>query len=385
LIGVDDPLQALQRLALYHRTQLAPTVVGITGSVGKTSTKEVVAAVLRRRFCTLKTRYSYNSEASLPTVVLQLTPEHEVAVMELGMWAPGEIRLLASLCLPRIGVVTNIGPSHLERMGTMEAITDAKAELVEALPPDGVAVLNGDDERVRGLAARTQARVFTYGRTPGVDLQAETVISQGMQGVACVLRYQGDQISLTLPLVGQHNIWAALAAAAVGLVLGLSWDEIIAGLQDTETSTRIQFIEAYQSTVIDDTYNASPVSVVAALDLLAEIEGYRIAVLGDMLELGSVEEEAHRLVGQRAAQVADHLICLGHRSHTWTADAAARAGMKQESIHCADQLDHVVTLLRTLIDAVVDRGQAEDAPRPIILVKGSRGLAMEKIVHSLGT
>ncbi len=387
LIGVDEPLHALQRLAQYHRGNLTPTVVGITGSVGKTSTKEMVAAVLGRRFCTLKTRKSYNSEASLPTVLLQLTPDHTAAVLELGMWAPGEIRHLASLARPHIGIVTNIGPSHLERMGSMEAITNAKAELVEALPPEGVALLNRDDERVRSLAARTQARVVTYGTHPEADLCAEQVTSNGLQGIACTLRYQGERRPCRLPLVGRHTIYNALAAAASGLVLGLSWDDILAGLHDTTTQLRINVIETHDGiTILDDTYNAAPASVIAALDLLAELHGYRLAILGDMLELGSVEEDAHRRVGTHAAAIADSLICLGSRAHRWVADAAAQAGMNQELIYCVDTHDHAVTLAQHVLQS----GHAINTNEPnhrsaYILVKGSRGLAMEHIVHRLAS
>ncbi|MBC8078159.1 MAG: UDP-N-acetylmuramoyl-tripeptide--D-alanyl-D-alanine ligase, partial [Chloroflexales bacterium] len=312
LIAVDDPLMALQRLAVYHRRQLTPTVVGITGSVGKTTTKEVVAAVLSRRFRTLKSQRSFNTDVTVPATLLNLTPADEVAVLEMGMWAAGEIRFLADIARPHIGIVTNIGPSHLERMRSFEAIANAKAELVESLPADGTAILNYDDERVRALAARTPARVLFYGLDPRADLWADEVASLGLNGISFRAHYKGDVLALRLPLLGRHNVHTALAAAAAGLVLGVAWDEIIAGLQADSPQLRLRTVATDSgATLIDDTYNAAPASTLAALNLLSDLDGRRIAVLGDMLELGDYEEEGHRLVGRRVAQVAELLVTVG--------------------------------------------------------------------------
>ncbi len=372
LITVDDPQMALQRLAAYHRRQLTLTVVGITGSVGKTSTKEVVAAVLSRRFRTLKSKRSYNSDATVPTTLLQMDFDHEVAVLELGMWAPGEIRFLANLARPQIGIVTNVGPSHLERMRSIEAIANAKAELIESLPPDGTAILNIDDERIAAMADRTYAQVFRYGLDPSADLWADAVESHGLEGIAFRVHYGDDDVFIRLPLLGRHSVHAALAGIATGLVLGLSWDEIIAGLQDGLTQLRLFVIPGIGgSTIIDDTYNAAPISALAALNLLADLDGRRIAILGDMLELGSMEEEGHRIVGRRAAEVAQYLICVGRRAR-WIADEAQTSGMPEERIVCVEQNNDAVEALKELLQ-----------PNDYVLIKGSRGVEMEHIVTAL--
>lgn len=371
LIAVDDPLMAVQRLAVYHRQTLTPTVVGITGSVGKTSTKEVVAAVLGRRLRTLKSKRSFNSEATLPTTMLRITPDHEVAVLEMGMWAPGEIRFLTDLARPQVGIVTNVGPTHLERMGSIEAIANAKAELPESLPAAGWCILNADDPRVAAMAGRTRARVFTYGLSADADLRADNIESFGLGGIAFDAHHAGATVPLRLPLIGRHSVYTALAAASAGLVLGLSWHEIVEGLGDPEAQPRVGVVPAAGgATLIDDTYNAAPLSTLAALDLLAETPGRRVAVIGDMLELGAAERLAHQQVGRRAAEVVEALITVGPRG-AWVAEAAQVAGMLGEIVVCADNAE-AVAALRPLL-----------APGTVVLVKGSRGMEMERIVAAL--
>lgn len=375
LVGVDHTLSALHRLAAYHRQLLSPTVVGITGSVGKTTTKEMTAAVLSQRYCTLKSKKSYNSEVTLPTTVLHLTAEHTMAVVELGMWAPGEIRQLAHLVRPHIGVVTNVGPSHMERMGSIEAIARAKAELVEALPQEGIAVLNADDERVVAMAQQSNAPVVWYGRNPSADIWADQIESLGLEGVSFVAHHGDEEARLRVSQPGVHQVSSALAATAVGRVLGVSWNDIAAGLQDRTMLARLLVIPVEQGnrryTVIDDTYNASPLSMRAALELLAECDGRRVAVLGDMLELGPFEEEGHRLVGQHVAPIAHQLVCVGTRTH-WIAEEAHRSGMSEQHIALVQQTDQAIPFVQNLV-------QTGD----VVLVKGSRGIAMERIVTAL--
>jgi UDP-N-acetylmuramoyl-tripeptide--D-alanyl-D-alanine ligase len=372
LIAVDDPLMALQRLAVYHRRQLTPTVVGITGSVGKTTTKEVVAAVLSRRFRTLKSQRSFNTDVTVSATLLNLTPADEVAVLEMGMWAAGEIRFLADLARPHIGIVTNIGPSHLERMGTLEAIANAKAELVESLPADGTAILNYDDERVRALAARTPARVLFYGLDPRADLWADEIVGHGLGGIGFRAHYAGEELTLRLPLLGRHSVHTALAAAAAGLTMGMGWDEIVAGLSDEGAQLRLLTVSTESgATLIDDTYNAAPTSTLAALNLLADLDGRRVAVLGDMLELGDHEELGHRLVGRRAAEVAELLVAVGRRA-AWVADEALASGMPAERVLRAATPADALPLLRGLLRA-----------GDYVLVKGSRGVALDQIVSAL--
>jgi len=372
LIAVDDPLMAVQRLAAYHRRQLTPTVVGITGSVGKTSTKEVVAAVLSRRFRTLKSKRSFNSEATLPTSLLRLTSDHEVAVLEMGMWAPGEIHFLASLARPQIGVVTNVGPTHMERLKSIEAIQRAKSELVESLPADGWAVLNADDPLVREMASWIEARTFTFGLTPTATLWADEVVSYGLDGIGMRVHYGDQSITMRLPLIGRHSVYLALAATSVGLIKGMGWDEIVAGLSDPEAQPRLRVLPGVGgTTLIDDTYNAAPISTLAALDMLADTKGRRVAVLGDMLELGSAEEEGHRQVGRRAAEVAHLLITVGRRA-AWMAAAAREAGMPLEQIvTCETSEEGIVTILPLL------------QPGDQVLVKASRGMELDHIVAAL--
>lgn len=372
LIAVDDPLMALQRLAVYHRRQLTPTVVGITGSVGKTSTKEALAALLSQRFCTLKSKRSFNSEATVPTTLLQLAPAHEVAVLEMGMWAPGEIRFLADLARPQIGLVTNVGPTHLERLKSQEAIWYAKAELVEELPRDGWAVLNADDPLVWAMRDMTNARVFSYGLAPHATLWANQVESYGLDGIAMRVHYQDQVISMRLPLIGRHSIYLALAAMSVGLILGMEWPAMIAGLTDPAAQARLRVVAGqHATTLIDDTYNAAPISTLAALDLLGATPGRRVAILGDMLELGSAEEEGHRQVGQRAAQVADLLVTVGQRA-IWIAEAARQAGMPSAHILvCMTNAEAIASVRPRLM------------PGDHILLKASRGMALEEIVVAL--
>ncbi|WP_255603551.1 UDP-N-acetylmuramoyl-tripeptide--D-alanyl-D-alanine ligase [Oscillochloris sp. ZM17-4] len=372
LIAVDDPLMSVQRLAAYHRRQLTPTVVGITGSVGKTSTKEVVAAVLSRRFRTLKSKRSFNSEATLPTSLLRLTPDHEVAVLEMGMWAPGEIRFLASLARPQIGLVTNVGPTHLERLKSIEAIQLAKSELPESLPEDGWAVLNADDPLVMAMAAHTKARVFSYGLTPTATLWADAVEGHGLGGISMRAHYGGGSVTVRLPLIGRHSVYLALAAISVGLIMGMAWDDILAGLSDPEAQPRLRVLPGVGgSTLIDDTYNAAPISTLAALDLLADTDGRRVAILGDMLELGAAEEESHRQVGRRAAEVAQLLVTVGRRAR-WVAAAAEEAGMPASQIMAFDTSEDGVA-------AILPQLQAGD----YVLVKASRGMELERAVAAL--
>jgi UDP-N-acetylmuramoyl-tripeptide--D-alanyl-D-alanine ligase len=372
LIAVDDPIGSLHNLALFHRAQYTPAVIGITGSVGKTSTKEATAAVLSRRYRTLKNPRSYNSESTLPMVLLQLDDQHEVAVLEMGMYLPGDIALLARLAQPNIAIVTNVGPSHMERVGSIEAIQQTKAELVQALPADGYAILNIDDPLVAAMASWTHAKSFTFGLNPAADLWADEIESSGLEGISFNAHHAGETVRLRLPLIGRHSVHTALAAASAGLILDLGWDAIIEGLRDSNAQLRLLAVPGiYGSTLIDDTYNASPASSIAALNLLAEMAGRKIAVLGDMLELGLVEEESHRIVGARAAEVADILVTLGDRAG-WIADEAEQAGMATNDIRRVTSSHQAASLLTNIIQ-----------PNDIVLVKGSRGMAMDTIVSQL--
>ncbi|OQY22064.1 MAG: hypothetical protein B6I35_06975 [Anaerolineaceae bacterium 4572_32.2] len=234
LLKVSDSLGALQRAATFWRQRREGVrVIGITGSVGKTTTKELATAVLARRYVTLKSEASYNNEIGLPLTLMRLTGEHERVVLEMGMYDVGEIADLARIARPHVGVVTIIGPVHLERAGTIERIVEAKSELVEALPPapEGAAILNYDDERVRGMAQATRARVFYYGLSPEADLWADHIEGLGLDGIRFRLHHEGETLHVKIPLLGRHSVHTALRAAAAGLVEGLTWQEIIEGLR----------------------------------------------------------------------------------------------------------------------------------------------------------
>ncbi|WP_374685806.1 UDP-N-acetylmuramoyl-tripeptide--D-alanyl-D-alanine ligase [Promineifilum sp.] len=373
VIQVDNTLRALQAVARVWRARFNVRVIGITGSVGKTSTKELTAAILSRRFNTLKSTGNQNNEIGVPLTLLNLRPEHERAVIEMGMYAQGEIDLLCDLARPEIGVVTMIGPVHLERLGSLEAIVAAKRELVAALPESGTAVLNLDDARVMSMASHTKARIFTYGLDQGADLWADRIESMGLDGVRFTLHHAGESLSVRVPLLGRHSVHTALRATAVGLIEGLSWEEIVAGLNAMASQLRLVVSDGPRgSVIIDDTYNSSPDSALAALNLLADLQGRRIAVLGDMLELGRAEKQAHRVVGRRAADVADVVITVGARART-IADEALALGLPVERVLSVDDAPEATPLLRELI-------QAGD----VVLVKGSLGMRMDRIVSALG-
>jgi UDP-N-acetylmuramoyl-tripeptide--D-alanyl-D-alanine ligase len=380
---VPDSLAALQQVAAYWRRQHDLRVTGITGSVGKTTSKEVIAAVLGQRYNTLKSEGNYNNEIGLPLTLLHLTAEHEQVVLEMGMYDLGEIAQLVEISLPQVGIVTNVGPTHLERLGTMERIAQAKAELPRALPPadqGGVAILNADDPLVQAMAKETPARVFTYGLDPGADLWADDIESEGLEGIRFRLRHGREAIHARLPMLGRHSVHTGLRAAAAGLVEGLAWAEILAGLRDQSAQLRLVAVTGPAgSTILDDTYNSSPASCIAALTVLSELAGNgqdrrKIAVLGDMYELGSYEEEAHKLVGRRARDVADLLVTVGRLGRT-IGEEALRAGMPAGSVHSVESNAQAAELLLTLIEPA--------AFGDVILVKGSRGLAMEEIVTAL--
>jgi UDP-N-acetylmuramoyl-tripeptide--D-alanyl-D-alanine ligase len=371
---VQNSLQALQKIARYWRRKLDLKVIGITGSVGKSTTKELVAEVLSQRYYTLKSPGNYNNEIGLPLTLLSLSEGHQRAVLEMGFYVPGEIAFLCDMALPQIGVITNVGTVHAERAGSLENIARGKAELVEALPgdPDGVAILNYDDPIVRQMSEKTSARVFYYGLDPDAHLWADDVVGMGLEGIRFRLHYGDEELHLRVPLIGRHSVHTALRAAAVGLVDGLSWEEIINGLRSETTQLRLVAVRSESGALIlDDTYNASPQSTLAALNLLEELEGRKIAVLGDMLELGPYEKQGHEMVGARAAEVVDQLVCMGELSRI-IARAAVEAGLPSKVVFQMEDTRQVVEHLKNSLSS-----------KDVVLVKGSRGMRMNQIVASL--
>lgn len=375
---VPDSLIALQRAASYWRQQHNVRVIAITGSIGKTTSKEVITAVIRQRYRTLKSEGNYNNEIGLPLTLMHLTAAHERVVLEMGMYDTGEIAELAEIAKPQVGVVTNVGPSHLERLGSLERVAQAKSELPQALPSSdagGIAVLNTDDEWVRSMAGQTEARIFSYGLSPSADLWADEIQSEGLDGIHFRFHYGQETVYARVPMLGRHSVHTALRGAAVGLVEGLSWEEIMAGLHDQSAQLRLVVVPGPAgSLILDDTYNASPSSSIAALNLLNDLQGRKIAVMGDMLELGHYEEEGHKLVGRRIRDVADQLVAVGPLARTM-AEEALLMGMDPEAVHMVETNSQALDVLKTLLES----GPGDDR----VLVKGSRGSAMEGIVTKL--
>ena len=382
-ILVNDSLASLQKVAGYWRSKLNVRVIGITGSVGKSTTKEVIADVLGQRFRTLKNPGNQNNEIGLPLTLLRLTSTHERAVLEMGFYVAGEIALLCDLSKPDIGVITNIGTVHAERAGSQEAIARGKAELVQALPPapQGVAILNYDDPLVRAMASQTRARVFFYGLSPEAKLWADQVEGLGLDGISFRLHFRNEVLYLRVPLIGRHSVHTVLRAAAVGLIEGLTWQEIVKGLRSERTQLRLVTVRSRQgATILDDTYNASPESTLAALNLLEELDvetgdipGRKIAVLGDMLELGIYEKLGHEEVGARAAEVVDELVTIGERGKL-IADAAWQAGLSKKKISSYSSNQQAINYLLEHLTR-----------NDIVLIKGSRGMLMDQIVAALET
>ena len=372
IIRVADALSALGALAAGWRRRFDQLVVGVTGSIAKTSTKEAIAAVLGRRFRTLKNEGNLNNEIGLPLTVLRLGPEHDAAVLEMGMYIGGEIADLARIARPSIGVVTAVQAVHLSRIGSLDAIEAAKAELIESLPANGTAVLNADDPIVRRMATRTAARSMTYGFAADADVRAEDVTALGLEGMRFTLHAAGERRQARTPALGALSVHNALAGAAVGLAAGLSLDEIVEGIGDGWSAPhRVELVRLGDVTLIDDSYNASPGSMQAALALLADLPGRHVAVLGEMLELGDAHEAGHHAVGEAAGRVADLLVVVGSDAADMV-EGATDAGLVPTRIH-----------------HVVDAGAALDVLRPrlrdgdVVLVKASRGIALDTLVAAL--
>lgn len=372
-LRVDNTVSALQQIARFWRRKLTNLkVIGITGSVGKSTTKETVAEVLSVRYRTLKSPGNLNNEIGLPLAILRLGSGYERAVLEMGFYVPGEIQFLCDIAQPQIGVVSNVGTVHAERAGSQEAIFRGKSELPQSLPQDGVAILNFDDPWVRKMEERTKARVFFYGLSPEADLWADEIEGLGLDGIRFRLHYNGEILHTRVPMIGRHSVHTALRAASVGLNDGLTWQEILEGLSHGHAQLRLVAVRSnIGALILDDTYNASPESMLAALNLLDELDGRKVAVLGDMLELGPYERQGHELVGMRAAQVSKVLLTLGTRGHM-IADSARRAGMKSANILEFEDIAPIV-------DWLMKHLTSNDA----VLIKGSHGLRMDRITAAL--
>jgi len=377
IVRVDDPLTALQELAAWWRSRHPVRVVGITGSTGKTIAKEITADVLSRSLVTLRNEGNLNSESGLPMTLLGLGPQHEVAVLEMSMYTIGEVARLAEIARPEVGVVLAVHPTHLERAGSIEAIARAKSELPQALPADGLAVLNADDARVAAMRDVTRAEVRTFGLGGGADVRATDISTRGLDGTEFTLQAPWGTRRMSSGMPGRHLVPHALAAAAVAERFGVPLDEVEAALAaGSHAEHRMAPLEgASGARLVDDTYNASPVSMAGALEFLAETPlppgRRRLAVLGDMLELGPDEERLHREIGVLAAGATDGIVAVGERGR-WIADAARSAGATRVST-AADADEAASVLERELAPGAGD----------LVLLKASRGIGLDRTVELL--
>lgn len=380
---VESSKEALKKLAALYLDQMEIPVVGITGSVGKTSTKEMIASVLSQKYCVHKTEGNFNNEIGLPLTVFGLRDEHEVAVLEMGISDFGEMSRLAAVARPKVSVITNIGICHLENLGTRDGILKAKTEVFDYLRDDATVVLNGDDDKLCTVAAVQGKPPVFYGMGEKLPdgavygkktIYADAVENKGLRGIDFDLHLpQGvHRVHVTIP--GEHNVYNAMAAAAVGLALGLSEQQICAGIEAARTiGGRTNLIEAHDYLVIDDCYNANPVSMKAAIDVLAQGEGRTIAVLGDMGELGTDEKQLHYEVGAYVAEKhIDWLFAAGELSKELVRGV-------EEYPDVTTQYDYFGTDVEALCEHVCAFAQSGDT----ILVKASHFMDYPKIVKAL--
>ncbi|NLG80769.1 MAG: UDP-N-acetylmuramoyl-tripeptide--D-alanyl-D-alanine ligase [Firmicutes bacterium] len=376
VVLVDDTLKALQMLARYNRCRLGTPVVAVTGSAGKTTTKDMAHSIFMERMRSARTEENFNNEVGVPLTLLSLEPRHEICVVELGMRGRGQIRDLAEIARPDVGIVTNVGPSHVELLGSIENVALAKAELVEALGPDGIAVLNADCEYTAAMKERTRAKAVFFGIKRDADVRATDIESLGENGTRFTMSYGQRSFRVHVPVPGIHNVYNALAAGASALVMGVDSFAVVDGLSHFEPSHgRSGIVETTRGfTVIDDTYNANPASMRAALATLREVAGVRrrIAVLGNMLELGEISAEAHRELGRATvAYTCDVLVTVGNLARL-AGEEALRLGRSPRDVIMCDTSAEAVDVLERLA-----------RPGDVILVKGSRAMRMEEVVSAL--
>jgi UDP-N-acetylmuramoyl-tripeptide--D-alanyl-D-alanine ligase len=370
-LEVADAQKALEQLAAWNRIRHGGRIVAVTGSVGKTTTRQMIRAVLERRYCGTSSPKNYNNHVGLPLAMLAMDPRHDFAVLEVAASAPGEIARLAALCRPHVGVITRIGDAHLGGFGSLDAVAAAKAELIDAIETDGWAVLCGDDPYLRKVASRTPAKIVWFGRELDNDVVATRVESR--HGT---LSFDVDGTRMSLAVWGRHHLTSALAAIAVGRVFGISDTDIQAGLAEFEAPPmRCQIANVGGATIIDDTYNASPVAMRAALELLRDFDapGRRIVVCGDMRELGEAAGRLHRHLGDQVVTLcgADSLVACGRHARDVVVGAQT-AGMPQSRTIACESPDDLLAHLDGRIE-----------PGDVVLIKGSRALGMERLVKAL--
>lgn len=370
IVIAPDALKAVGELANGWRRHCNPRVVGITGTVGKTTAKELTAAALGRKFRTHRSAGNFNSREGLSLALLSLGTEHEVSVLEMATDSTGEIEDLCKIAEPEVGVVLNVGFTHVAKLGSIEAIQAEKLSLARYLGRSGTAVLNNDDPRVGPAAGGLRCRVLTFGERQGSDLQRGPITDLGLAGVEFDVAYRAERRTVRSPLPGAHVAPAALAAIAAGIALGMTFDSAVEGVATAEVDGRMRPLSSdTRATVIDDRYNSSPASLAGALEMLAHLPGRRVALIGKMAELGDYEEQEHRKIGILAASCCDEIAAFGETCRT-VIDAARAAGATKASWYPTKEE----------AAEAVRRGLGEG---DYVLVKGSRSEALETVLPVL--
>ncbi len=372
-IKVASTQRALRDLARWYKSRFSIPFIGVTGSVGKTTTKDMIAAVLGEHYKVLKTEGNFNNEIGLPLTLLRLNNTHEICVLEMGMDHFGEIDYLSGIVEPDVGVITNIGDAHIENLGSRENILKAKSEIFNHLKKDGLAVLNGDDELLTTLKGQHDVATVWCGRGDCCEYRASDIDSDGESLIRCKMDTPRNHCSVEIPALGEHMIYPTLTASAVGEHFGLSQEEIVRGiLHFAPTKMRMNILRRADGiTILNDTYNANPQSMRAAVEVLATGKAKtKIAVLGDMLELGMLAPMLHAGIGECVARGGiDYLVCAGELAKH-IADAAEAAGMTE--VYWRPNKKEALTVLEQIVK-----------PDCTILVKASRGMAFEEFVEFL--
>jgi UDP-N-acetylmuramoyl-tripeptide--D-alanyl-D-alanine ligase len=376
VVRVKSTLEALQNLARFVRRQWGGPIVGVTGSAGKTTTREMIAAVLSKKFKVLRSIGNLNNEFGLPLCLLRIDRSHTMAVLEMAMSAKGEIRALAAIAEPNEGVITNVNPVHLEFFDSIDGIAEAKAELLAGLVEPRVAYLNNDDPRVRAMAGKFSGKVVSYGLESDAAFRAHQVRDLGLAGTAFTVRHAGRDTDFVLPLLGQHNVANAVAAVAVGIGHEISWPDVRAAIAEIKPEKKrgevVRFQEGFE--VIDDSYNSNPKALTEMIRFVGKLGGYqrKIIVAGEMLELGPSSAELHRECGREAARSGAALIVGVQGEARSVLEGAREAGVEEERLKFASDSAEAGELLARNVRS-----------GDVILIKGSRAVKLEQVLIAL--
>ena len=371
-IYVSDTRVALRDLAEYYISLFNIPVVGITGSVGKTTTKDMIASVLMQKYNVLKTEGNFNNEIGLPLTVFRITDDTEVVVLEMGMNSFGEIHNLSKIAKPDIAVITNVGVSHIENLGSREGILKAKCEIFDYIKNNGTAILNIDNDMLKTLEGKTSFKILWYGIENKKDIYADNIVKNGVESISCDIHMNNEMFNVCIPVPGEHMVLNAMAAALVGKTLDLSISEIKRGIEEfVPTKMRMAVFKTKNgTTLINDAYNANPVSMKASIDVLSGVEGEKIAILGDMFELGDFAEKMHYDTGVYAAQKnIDKIICIGNISKSMYEGAVSLGG---NAFYFETQED----FFENGFEKLINKGAT-------VLVKASRGMHFEKTAEKI--